>query len=94
MVSQVEVISQMAAKEGKDARALLRQQPFAEPTAIHDVVAEINKLLKSHSPNVLSSMALYLANEDTEYILFKPIKVSLFYVVMDTHLNSCANGLV
>ena len=33
-------------------------------------------LLKSKSPTTLQSLSLYLANKDTEYILFKPVKVS------------------
>lgn len=33
-------------------------------------------LLKSKLTSTLQSMALFLANKDTEYILFKPVKVS------------------
>ena len=32
-------------------------------------------LLKSKIPSTLQIMSLYLANKDTEYILFKPVKV-------------------
>ena len=32
-------------------------------------------LLKSKLTSTLQSMALFLANKDTEYILFKPVKV-------------------
>lgn len=33
-------------------------------------------LIKSKLPSTLQSMSLFLANKDTEYILFKPVKVS------------------
>ena len=33
-------------------------------------------MLKSKLPGVMESMSLYLASKETEYILFKPIKVS------------------
>ena len=55
----------------------LRQQPFAAPEKVHDIVAETYKLLKRSVTVVQRSMALYLANRDTEVILFKPIKVGV-----------------
>ncbi|XP_060583115.1 conserved oligomeric Golgi complex subunit 3-like isoform X2 [Ruditapes philippinarum] len=55
----------------------LRTQPFAAPEKLHDVVAETYKLVKKSVPNVHRSMALYLANRETEIILFKPIKVNV-----------------
>ena len=55
----------------------LRQQPFASPEKLHDIVAETYKLLKKSVATVQRSMALYLANRDTEIILFKPIKVKI-----------------
>ena len=58
----------------------LRQQPFAAPEKVHDIVAETYKLLKKTVTTVQRSMALYLANRDTEVILFKPIKVGIMKV--------------
>lgn len=55
----------------------LRTQPFAAPEKLHDVVAETYKLVKKSVPSVHRSMALYLANRETEIILFKPIKVNV-----------------
>ena len=54
---------------------LVARLPFAEAKTVHDVVGEASKLLQQHIPSLWSSMALYLANEETEYILFKPVKV-------------------
>lgn len=34
------------------------------------------RVLKNKVPGTLQSMSLYLANKDTEFILFKPVRVS------------------
>ena len=72
-------------KENDGPKVSLRQQPFASPEKIHDIVAQTYKQLKTKKPTVQRSMALYLANRDTEYILFKPVKVSL----QDIAGNNC-----
>ena len=46
---------------------------------VHKVVVHGNKLLKSKVPKLCSSLAIYLANEETEHILFRPIKVYYSY---------------
>ncbi|XP_077988329.1 conserved oligomeric Golgi complex subunit 3-like [Glandiceps talaboti] len=65
------------AKEGDAAKVSLRQQPFAGPDKVHDIVTTSFKQIKSKLPSILKSMSLYLANKDTEYILFKPIKANV-----------------
>ena len=40
------------------------------------VITEANKLLKSRIPSIKESLSLYLANEETEHILFRPCRVS------------------
>ena len=61
---------------------------------LHDMVGETNKLLRSKLPKLLESMTLYLANKDTESILFKPIKVGIqeayrdFRRILDQHYRS------
>ena len=62
-------------KEDSGPKVSLRQQPFASPEKINEVVTQTYKNLKQKVPQVQNSMALYLANKDTEFILFKPIKV-------------------
>ena len=42
---------------------------------VHEVVGATYKQIKSVLPKVFKKMSLYLANKDTEYILFRPIKV-------------------
>lgn len=43
---------------------------------VHKVVVEEQKVLKSQIPLTCRSLSLYLANEETEHILFRPCRVS------------------
>lgn len=43
---------------------------------VHKGILECTKLMKGKVPALKISLSLYLANEDTELILFRPIKVS------------------
>ena len=65
-------------QEENGPQVQLRQQPFASPEKLGDIISLTYKNLKQKKPLVQRAMALYLANKDTEYILFKPIKVSCF----------------
>ena len=42
---------------------------------VHSVVMETTKLLKLRVPLIRRGLALYLSNEETESILFRPVKV-------------------
>ncbi|TKS67146.1 Conserved oligomeric [Collichthys lucidus] len=53
----------------------LSQQPWAQPAKINDIVMATYRVMKSKLPSTLQSMSLYLANRDTEFILFKPVRV-------------------
>ncbi|XP_012943983.2 conserved oligomeric Golgi complex subunit 3 [Aplysia californica] len=64
-------------KEDVGSKVTLRQQPFASPEKLHDVTAETYRNIKAKLALVQRSMALYLANRDTEAILFRPIKVNV-----------------
>lgn len=54
---------------------------FCVSENVRKVVSETYMLLKSKLTSTLQSMALFLANKDTEYILFKPVKVSSFILL-------------
>jgi predicted ATPase len=54
----------------------LAQQPFASVDMIGQIMQETQRLIKSRLPTIHRSMQLYLANRETEFILFRPIKVS------------------
>ncbi|XP_048763824.1 conserved oligomeric Golgi complex subunit 3-like isoform X2 [Ostrea edulis] len=75
-LSRACVVINMKQEEGIRSVSL-RQQPFATPEKLHDVVSETYKNIKSRLPTIHKSMQLYLANRDTETILFKPIKVNI-----------------
>ncbi|KAL1430614.1 hypothetical protein MTO96_014860 [Rhipicephalus appendiculatus] len=55
----------------------LRNQPFAAPDSVATVVSSAYRHLKSSLNSLARSMSLYLANKDTEQILFKPIKTKV-----------------
>lgn len=44
---------------------------------LHKVFVEEQKVLKSQVPLICRSLSLYLANEETEHILFRPCRVRL-----------------
>lgn len=44
---------------------------------INDIVMATYRVMKSKLPSTLQSMSLYLANRDTEFILFKPVRVGV-----------------
>ncbi|XP_025080058.1 conserved oligomeric Golgi complex subunit 3-like isoform X2 [Pomacea canaliculata] len=75
-LSRATVVVSMKKEDGTP-RVLLRTQPFATPEKAHDVAMETYRNLKTKLPGVQRSMALYLANRDTESILFRPIKVNV-----------------
>ncbi|XP_037562444.1 conserved oligomeric Golgi complex subunit 3 isoform X1 [Dermacentor silvarum] len=62
-------------KEQEPTRTVsLRNQPFAAPDSVGTVASSAYRHLKSSLTALGRSMTLYLANKDTEQILFKPIK--------------------
>ena len=48
---------------------------FRFSSKINDIVMATYRVMKSKLPSTLQSMSLYLANRDTEFILFKPVRV-------------------
>ncbi|KAK2152577.1 hypothetical protein LSH36_325g04065 [Paralvinella palmiformis] len=72
--------------EEDNSNVSLRSQPFATAEKLHDVIAETYKNLKNRKPIVQKSMALYLSNKDTEYILFKPVKCNVQQSFQQLHI--------
>lgn len=54
----------------------LRQTPWAAPQQISSLIQESQRNIKSKLAMVQRAMQLYLSNKDTEFILFRPIRVS------------------
>lgn len=66
----------MKAEEGEKLKDVkLKNQQFAIPSTVGATVRETQKLMKNVLPILQRSMQLYLANKDTESILYRPIKV-------------------
>jgi hypothetical protein len=64
-----------AQKEKPDL--VLSQQSFALPNVLSSLIQETMESLKSKLPFIHRSMKLYLANRETEFILFRPVKVTV-----------------
>ncbi|XP_063808892.1 conserved oligomeric Golgi complex subunit 3 isoform X2 [Pseudophryne corroboree] len=64
----------------------LSQQPWAQPVKINDLVSSTYKTIKTKLPVTLRSMSLYLANKDTEFILFKPVRNNIQQVFQKIHM--------
>ncbi|XP_026731351.1 conserved oligomeric Golgi complex subunit 3 isoform X2 [Trichoplusia ni] len=52
----------------------LKSQPWATPEEMAVVVKEAQKRIRAHLAPLQRSMQLYLANKETEFILFRPIR--------------------
>ncbi|KAJ0182737.1 hypothetical protein K1T71_002106 [Dendrolimus kikuchii] len=52
----------------------VRSQPWANPEKLAIVVKEAQRRVKAHLAPLQRSMQLYLANKETEFILFRPIR--------------------
>eukprot|EP00048_Salpingoeca_helianthica_P024034 m.29236 g.29236 ORF g.29236 m.29236 type:complete len:199 (+) comp9144_c0_seq1:88-684(+) len=62
-------------------KRVLSTQPFARPDRVRDVVKESSTVMHTQLRMALNNMVLYLANKETERILFRPIKAA----VLETH---------
>lgn len=58
-----------------DKTLTVPQQEFGNAKFVADIVSETLKNMKTKVPEIQRSMQLYLANRETEFILFRPIKV-------------------
>lgn len=54
---------------------VLRQTPWAAPQQISSLIQESQRNIKSKLAAIQRAMQLYLSNKDTEFILFRPIRV-------------------
>uniref|UniRef100_A0A8C1YQT7 Conserved oligomeric Golgi complex subunit 3 n=1 Tax=Cyprinus carpio TaxID=7962 RepID=A0A8C1YQT7_CYPCA len=71
-LTKVAALKTMAVEGGPTYN--LSQQPWAQPAKMNDIVMATYRILKNKLPSTLQSMSLYLANKDTEFILFKPVR--------------------
>ncbi|XP_057364562.1 conserved oligomeric Golgi complex subunit 3-like [Daphnia carinata] len=78
----------------------LKQQTFAQPDVVQNYSSESQKYLRTRLPVVQRSLQLYLANRETEFILFRPVKnliVASFqqlHQILVTHYSEEERGLI
>ncbi|KAK9968901.1 hypothetical protein ABG768_027123 [Culter alburnus] len=82
-LSKVAALKTMAVQGGPTYN--LSQQPWAQPAKINDLVMTTYRILKNKLPITLQSLSLYLANRDTEFILFKPVRNNVQQVFQRLH---------
>ncbi|XP_059479995.1 conserved oligomeric Golgi complex subunit 3 isoform X2 [Neocloeon triangulifer] len=61
-------------QEAGGAASDLHKQEWARPDRLAEVVSAGLRQLKAHLPSLQRSLQLYLANRETEFILFRPVK--------------------
>ena len=54
-------------------------QPFSQPETLKETLIENRKQMKTNKKVVREILSLYLANEETEHILWKPVQVCRFF---------------
>jgi hypothetical protein len=60
-----------------DVPKALKEQAFATPEKLAEMVANVEEVVKKQVPEIVSKMGLYLQNSSTRTILFKPIKSNI-----------------
>ncbi|CAL4079474.1 unnamed protein product, partial [Meganyctiphanes norvegica] len=83
-LAKAEVILQMN-KEENVKPIVLKNQPFSTPDKVAECINKTQQILKQQLPKIQASMQLYLANRDTEFILFKPIRAN----IMNSFIKVC-----
>uniref|UniRef100_A0A8C9TQR3 Conserved oligomeric Golgi complex subunit 3 n=1 Tax=Scleropages formosus TaxID=113540 RepID=A0A8C9TQR3_SCLFO len=82
-LTKVSALKTMAIQGGPTYN--LSQQPWAQPAKINDIVMATYRVMKTKLPGTLQSMSLYLANKDTEFILFKPVRNNIQQAFQKMH---------
>jgi hypothetical protein len=66
-------------KDTNAVKVSLRGQPFAKADKLHDIIVENYKEIRKKLPKICHLMSIYLSNKDIEHIIFKRIKVKMFF---------------
>ncbi|UYV62274.1 COG3 [Cordylochernes scorpioides] len=72
-LARAQIILQVQ-KDEPARNVTLSNQPFATPQILATLISKVYRNIKSTLPNFHRQLSLYLANMDTQYILFRPIK--------------------
>jgi len=75
-IVRANAIVELNKKDPNQTKAL-KEHKFATPETLRELCIESYRELKSRAQSTQKSMKLYLSNKDTEYILFKPIRMNI-----------------
>lgn len=64
--------------EKPNSSVRLRNQAFATPQEVKDIVAVVYKNIKTDLPAALVQFLLYLISVDSQYVLYKPVKTNIW----------------
>ncbi|XP_050303587.1 conserved oligomeric Golgi complex subunit 3 [Anthonomus grandis grandis] len=82
-IEKAEKILKIIKVENTTANDLtVKSQSFGKPEYVAGIIKDTQKSIKTHIPEVQRSMQLYLANRETEFILFRPIKNNIINAFM------------
>lgn len=69
--------------EANQAKTILKDQPFAKPEKLQDIIAENYKEIRKKLPLINNSMSLYLNNNDIESIILRRVKNNMQQVYVE-----------
>ncbi|XP_065353989.1 conserved oligomeric Golgi complex subunit 3 [Cloeon dipterum] len=79
-------------QEGGGQPSELSKQEWARPARLADIVSSTLRQVKSNLPGLQRSLQLYLANRETEFILFRPIKNNVVGAFVALQQSLAAGG--
>lgn len=80
LVIKLQTIVQMGTESNK---VDMKEQPFAKPEKLQDIIAENYKDIKKKLPLINNAISLYLGNKDVELIILKRIKNNMQQTYLD-----------
>eukprot|EP00516_Mucochytrium_quahogii_P013590 CAMPEP_0203804922 /NCGR_PEP_ID=MMETSP0100_2-20121128/13897_1 /ASSEMBLY_ACC=CAM_ASM_000210 /TAXON_ID=96639 /ORGANISM=" , Strain NY0313808BC1" /LENGTH=299 /DNA_ID=CAMNT_0050713281 /DNA_START=900 /DNA_END=1800 /DNA_ORIENTATION=+ len=86
-LAQLIAFLQRASKPLSDQTQVFQEQPFAKPDRVLALLNQCATDVPQMLRDILKSMTLYLANAQTQSILFKPIKANIFASI--SRMNDC-----
>lgn len=75
LIAQSTLTTTTPSSEANKVSYALRQSPWASPQQISSIIQETQRLIKAKLSVLQRAMQLYLSNRDTEFIIFRPIRV-------------------
>lgn len=91
-IEKVQQLLKQPQQPGSTASLILRQSPWASPQQISGIIQESQRMIKSKLSGLQRSMQLYLANKDTEFILFRPIRNNIIGAFVKLEQILSTNG--